>query len=83
MSKCIPAERDQLRALAENLGALETVLGVDLHTDDPAHGVVLDVVFRDDCDGVPPRATQLVGEARATIHSVQHQAGCPTMWVIL
>lgn len=77
------SQRDRLRALAEALGARPDVLGVDLVRDDPAHDVVLDVVFTDDCDGVPPEAARLVGEGRGTIHSVQHQAGCPTMWVIV
>jgi hypothetical protein len=82
MSKCVPAQRDQLRALAENLSVLPSVLDLDLVTDDPTYGVVLDVTFSCEYDGLPPRACQLVGEYKGTVVDVRPQGGHPTAWVV-
>lgn len=73
MSKCVPEQRDRLRALAENLAALPSVLAVDVVTSDPTHGVAIEVVIEATHDGLPPRVCALVGEARATVADVTPQ----------
>lgn len=82
MSDAAVSARQRLCRLAETLVECEAVLGVDFFEDDPVHDLVVDVVLTDDCQGVPPTVGRCVVDAGATIHSVQHQGGAPTMWVI-
>lgn len=76
MSKCVLEQRDQLRALAEHLGALSSVLAVDVIADDPTHGVCLEVVCCATHAGLPPRACRHIADARATVADVTPQ-GAP------
>lgn len=76
-TECIPDQRDTLRQLGERLDGLESVLATDVILDDPTHGVVLEVVCDATRAGLPPRACQHIGDARATVVDVSPQ-GAPS-----
>jgi hypothetical protein len=71
--RCVPAERSELRTLAEDLAGLPSVLALDVVLGDETHGVALEVVIDATHAGVPPRVCRLIGEARATIADVTEQ----------
>jgi hypothetical protein len=73
MSECIPADRDQLRAVGEHLAALPSIEALDLVVDDATHGVVLEATVDPDHAGLPPRAARHVAAARATVADVSPQ----------
>jgi len=73
MSECIVHRRGRLRALAETLAAIPSVVATDL-VDDPDDGLVLEVVARGTV--LPARAVERIGNARCGVGSVQRQGDC-------
>lgn len=70
MSKCIAHRRDRLRALAETLATIPSVVSTDL-VEDAAYGLVLEVTARGDV--LPARACERIGNARCGVGPVQPQ----------
>jgi|APHM01.1.fsa_nt_gi hypothetical protein len=75
MSRCLPSERDQARACAENLAALEIVEAADVLP--PSKGVrdrwSVDVLVSTAAGGVPPTIADIVARHELTIELVQRQ----------
>lgn len=75
MSECIVSRRGRLRALAETLAAIPSVVATDLVDDADGDDVlVLEVVAR---GGVlPARAVERIGNARCGVSDVSPQGDC-------
>lgn len=75
MSECIVHRRGRLRALAETLSAIPSVVATDLVDDADGDDVlVLEVVAQGEV--LPARAVERIGNARCGVGSVQRQGDC-------